>query len=95
MRIGVNGWGGPLIVNLAVLLAPLDVVTVMFAAPPGADALIWSLAVICVALLTVTFEITMSGLLEATVAPEEKLKPAIVAVTVAPGEALLGLIDVM
>jgi hypothetical protein len=93
--IPVNGGGGPFTVNVTALLLPFAPLTVMLAVPAPAPALIDSVAVICVALTTTTFDTVISALPEAMVDPDTKLNPLIVAPNVAPGEPLLGLMDVM
>lgn len=72
-------------------LVPLAVATPISNEPDTGFAAIEKVAVICVALMTLTFDITMSELAELTDAPEAKLKPVSVTEGLVPAEALFGL----
>jgi hypothetical protein len=86
----VKGGGGELTVNVIALLVPVLPVTVMVPAPGIAPALIVNIAVICVALTTLTFEIPIPALLATTLAPDTKLNPVMVTATVTPVTLLVG-----
>jgi hypothetical protein len=90
----VSTGAGGFTVNTAALLVPPLVVTVRFAAPVAAVAATVSVAVIFVALTTVTLPAVTPGLLTATVAPATKLVPVRVTGTLAPSAPLAGLTEV-
>ena len=85
---------GAVTVNAAgALLPPRAVDTVMLSVPRTALDAMPNVAVIWVALFTLTLLTVMSGVPALTVAPEAKLVPLIVTGTVAPGVALAGLME--
>ena len=81
-------------VNTAALLVPPLVVTVIFAAPSAALAVMVNVAVIWIPLTTVTLPSVIPGLLTATVAPETKFEPARVTGTLLPCMPVAGLTEV-
>ncbi len=81
-------------VKVTALLAPPEVVTVTLAAPVAALPAIVKVAVIWVALATLTLLTDTPLLLIFTVAPEMKLVPVSVTGTVLPCTPLFGLIEV-
>jgi hypothetical protein len=92
--IEVSVGGGWEIVNGTAGLVPPEVVTVTLAAPRVALAAIVNVAVICVALVTLTLLTPTPGLVTTTVAPETKLEPVSVTGTLVPCVPLVGAIDV-
>src|SRR5689334_25428605 len=85
----VSVGGGGLMVKVAGILVPLEVVTVTLAAPVGALAAIAKLAVICVLLTTVTL-LTVILAPALTVEPLRKLFPFKVTGTLVPTTPLAG-----
>src|SRR5215831_3155807 len=92
MRIGLKV-AAPETVNVTAPLVPPEVETVTLAAPRAALAAMVKVAVIWVALATVTALTVMPGLLVATVAPEMKLAPVRVTGTAVPATPLTGLTE--
>lgn len=84
-----------MIVNVTALLAPFVPLTVTFTGPATAAAATEKVAVICVALTTLTFDTVRSGDPDVTVAPAGKLKPLIVTGADEASPPLDGLIPVM
>ena len=80
--------------NVRAPLVPPDVVTVTLAAPVVALAAMTNVAVICVALTTVTLFTVTPELLTLTVAPATKFVPVNVTGTLFPAVPLVGLMEV-
>src|SRR5215831_4451228 len=92
MRIGLKV-AAPETVNVTAPLVPPEVETVTLAAPRAALAAMVKVAVIWVALATVTALTVMPELLVATVAPETKLAPVRVTGTAVPVRPEAGLTE--
>lgn len=85
---------GPITVNVTALLVPPGVVTVTFLAVVAAEAVIVNVAVICVALTTVTLLTVKPVPDTVTAVAPVKLVPVRVTATAEPRTPVLGAIDV-